>query len=69
MNSFAYTLSRIHRFNKVFLFLFVVFSVAYWMRGHLAVEAHKWVKSTIPVVSQSHPREMCGWQTRTIIAW
>jgi hypothetical protein len=48
--------------------LFVVFSADYWMRGHLAVEAHNWTNSTFPVVSQLHPWEICWWQTRTIIA-
>jgi hypothetical protein len=32
-----------------FFVLFVLFSVAYWMRGHLAVEAHKWASSMIPL--------------------
>ena len=31
--------------------LFVVFSAAYWMRGHLEVKAHKWANSIIPLVS------------------
>ncbi len=53
----------------VFTDFFVVFSVIYWMCGHLAVKAHNWVNSTDPVVSQSHQRGMCGWQTRTIIVW
>ncbi len=31
-----------------FSVLFVVVSVAFWMRGHLAVKAHNWANSTSP---------------------
>ena len=47
----------------------VVFSVDYWMRGHLAVKAHNWANPTAPVVSQSPQREICGWWILIIIAW
>ncbi len=41
--------------------LLVLFSVAYWMRGRLAVKAHNWAHSTDPSALQSHQKEMCGW--------
>jgi hypothetical protein len=43
-----------------FSVLCVVFSLAYWMRGHLAVKVLDWANSTVPMVSQSYQKEMFG---------
>ena len=47
--------------------MYDTFSVAYWMCGHLAVEAHNWAISTSPLVLLLHQKVMCGWQTLEII--
>jgi hypothetical protein len=42
------------------LLLSVMFSVDYWMRGHLAVKAQNWAISAYRLVLQSHQWGMCG---------